>query len=403
MLLLFCISPKNINAQYFGYSMQGNAKTVTFPFELKNNLIVVPVILNDFIPLKFILDTGVKTSILTEKGFTDLLDVEYSRKISMAGVNITRVVEAYVAGGMKFTFPGVSAKNQLLLVLQEDYLRLRNTLGAEVHGLMGHDLFSRFVVEIDYANQMITLHEPSIYKKPKGRFQRIPIEIIDAKPYIFAQVKQEDESKVKVKLLVDTGASLGVMLDRNTESDILVPSKTIEANLGRGLTGDLFGSVGRVQSLEIMDFVFRDVVASFPEELEYPEDMERGNRNGILGADILNRFHVVFDYHSQSMYLKKNKAFKKPFNYNMSGLNIIADGPDLKKFMVETVRPNSPAADIGLQRGDIVLKLNGKRSQNLRLNDFFNAFNRKEGRKVRMKIYREGYQLKKTFKLRNDI
>jgi hypothetical protein len=395
------ISP--VQAQYFGYSLIGSSKSVSFPFEVKNNLIVIPVILNDYIPLKFILDTGVKTSILTEKGFTDLMNVEYSRKISLAGVNITKVVEAYVASNIKFSFPGASAKNQLLLVLEEDYLRLRNTLGAEVHGLMGHDMFSRFVVEIDYVNQMITLHEPKSFKAPKRGYSRIDLEIIDSKPYIYTYVRQNNSQKIQAKLLVDTGASLSVMLERNTNPEFMIPEKSLVSNLGRGLTGDLYGHIGRINTLEILDFTFSDVIASFPVEMEYPEDMNRGDRNGILGADVLNRFNLIFNYSKGELYLKKNKDYKKPFNYNMSGMSIIADGVSLKKFVVESVRENSPADQAGLMQGDIVIKFNGKVSNNLSLSTFFSTFNKKEGKQIKMKIYRDGYVLKKKFKLRNDI
>ncbi len=50
------------------------------------------------------------------------------------------------------------------------------------------------------------------------------------------------------------------------------------------------------------------------------------NRKGSIGAEIMRRFSVVFDYQNQKLYLKKNRNFNDPFNFNMSGLDFRQDG-----------------------------------------------------------------------------
>ena len=50
------------------------------------------------------------------------------------------------------------------------------------------------------------------------------------------------------------------------------------------------------------------------------------DRIGSVGGEILKRFTVVFDYQNEQMYLKKNKDFNAPFNYNKSGIKIQHNG-----------------------------------------------------------------------------
>ena len=151
----------NLCAQTIGFTLKDGAKKAVIPFENYNNLIVVPVILNQALPLRFILDTGVQTTILTDRSFTDLLNIQYNRKLTLLGADGDKSVDAYVAGGVSLELPGTEGQGQVMLVLEEDYLQLKNYLGEEVHGILGYEIFRRFTVEIDYSNQRLTLHEPS--------------------------------------------------------------------------------------------------------------------------------------------------------------------------------------------------------------------------------------------------
>ena len=133
-------------SQNLGFSLTDGKKKVQIPIEVHNNLIVVRVVLNDVIPLKFIIDTGVRTAILTQKSFSDILKLNYSRKYTIAGPGGEKLIDAYVANNVSLSLSGVSGKGHALLVLEEDYLELRNQLGTDVHGILGYELFSRFII-----------------------------------------------------------------------------------------------------------------------------------------------------------------------------------------------------------------------------------------------------------------
>ena len=239
-----------LRAQKVGFSLPPKTKSVVIPFEKYNNLIVIPLTINHTVTLKFILDTGVQNAILTEKVFTDLMRLEYQRKISISGPGIVDSVDAYIVNDVVFSLPGgVLALNRSLLVLEQDYLNLKGQLGAEVYGIIGHEIFSMFVTEINYDKNELILHDPTRYK-PRKRFEKIPIDIIGTKPYISSYI--ESGSRLNnTNLMIDTGASHALLLDPESDTSIKIPEKTIYTNLGKGLGGDIHGLMGRIENFKL--------------------------------------------------------------------------------------------------------------------------------------------------------
>jgi hypothetical protein len=396
--LLYFATTSQVSGQRVGYKLEKNKKKVYVPFKLYNNLVVVPVILNNRLPLNFVVDTGVRSSIITDRVITDMLDLPYNRKITINGPGDYTKLEAYVVTHVELTMEGVSGYGQAVLVLEKDYLQLRNYLGTEVHGIIGWEIFNRFVVEFDYVNELMILHEPKSFK-PKKKYKKFHITVEDTKPYLVADIQINDTVSLEAKLMVDTGASHAVMLNRRGNADIQMPEKSIHADLGRGLGGKITGQIGRIKQIEMGEFVFNDLIASFPDPETYPDTISFANRNGTLGGEILTRFNVIFDYHNESIYLKKSGGFKRSFEFNMSGLTISAQGNDLNSFVVELVRSDSPAERVGIREGDKITMLNGYKDKDITLNNIYQLFNSKEGKSIRLTLTRNGRTLKKRFKL----
>lgn len=219
-------------AQVLGFSLSEGKKRVQIPIEIHNNLVVVPVILNGALPLKFIVDTGVRTAILTEKTYSDILNLAYSRKYTISGPGGERLIDAYVTNNVSLQLPGVDGRGHALLVLAEDYLELRNYLGTDVHGILGYELFSRFVTTIDYERKVLTLSAPTNFRK-KRRYDAIPIKIEDTKPFVTTSVVLSDGTQLTAKLLVDTGASHGLLLEPTSHPRIHVPDSVVSSTRRR--------------------------------------------------------------------------------------------------------------------------------------------------------------------------
>ncbi len=400
--ILFIVSEGIAQVFHRGFRITNNrAKRVAIPFELQSNLIIIPVRINNGEELKFILDTGVRTAILTNGLYVEGVPSVNDRMISLMGAGNAGEVSAYVSNGISFALPeGVAAEGNAMLVLKEDYLRLDSYLGTQVHGILGYEIFSRFVVEIDYVKREVTLHKPSSFK-PSRRFTKVPITVEDTKPYIDGvQLSVNDSTTIDAKLMIDTGASHALMLNMKSNDSITVPDPHLSGYLGRGLSGDIFGHMARVSELGIDDYSLEEVVSSFPEENAFLQaTRNRTAHNGNIGGSALKRFRVIFDYANETMYLQKNRYYRRPFDYNMSGIELITVGPLLETFLVSKVIKGSPAQRAGIQEGDMVLSVNGLRFPELNLGLFSTIMSRRPGKRIRMKIYRNGILFKKKFRL----
>jgi membrane-associated protease RseP (regulator of RpoE activity) len=88
---------------------------------------------------------------------------------------------------------------------------------------------------------------------------------------------------------------------------------------------------------------------------------------GNIGAGVLKRFTVTFDYGHKRMYLAPNESFAKPDNADRAGLWLNRDGDGSR---IEEVVAASPAADAGLAVGDTIVKVGGQAAATLPLSDF---------------------------------
>jgi len=398
--LFSCFSTKG---QVLGFTLEEGRSKVEIPIEIYNNLVVVPVVLNNTLPLKFVLDTGVRTAILTQKTFSDILNLAYSRKYTITGPGGEKMVDAYVTNNVSLTLPGVHGKGHALLVLAEDYLELRNYLGTDVHGILGYELFSRFLVRVDYERKLLTLYSPHAFRKPRN-FQSVQISIEDTKPYVLVPVVLPDGITIDAKLLMDSGASHALLLDPLSDVRIKVPPKAISSNIGRGLGGEITGKAGRVQGISIGTYKVPNVIANFPDEGSYSDTAAvKVFRHGTLGGEILSRFTVIFDFPKEHVYIKKNAHFKKLFHYNLSGLTVKSKGAKLNVFEVASVRDGSVSYKAGLEKGDLIMTVNGINSNTLDLNQLLTILNQKPGKKVKMEVSRKGIRIKKEFVLADQI
>ena len=273
LILLSLTCPKYAIGQKIGFYIEGEKSRLTFPFELYNTLIVVPISINNQHGLKFILDTGVRNSILISREYSDSLVMNYQRRIQLLGIGDKPPVNALVTNPVSIDLPGIACNGLSILVLEEDFMDFDHYLGTKIDGLIGYDLFRRFVVKINYSKKKITLIEPSEFKL-KGRYESLDLEIVESKPLINARVQIDSLNSINARLLVDTGASHALILNQKSGDEIILPERRIEANLGRGLEGEINGYLARIGQLAIGSRTIEDIICSFPDINNF-EDKEK--------------------------------------------------------------------------------------------------------------------------------
>lgn len=380
-----------------------NVKKVEIPFEYENNFIIVKVMFNDIFPLKFIFDTGAEHTILTQREITDLLQINYERRFVLVGSDMSTELYAYLARGVKLTIHNMVATNRSILVLDEDYFRFEEYGGINVHGILGADLFRRFIVKINYRRKIITLYDPATFNPPRGKASEFPLELHRNKPYLVAHTSLNKNSNIQAKYLVDTGASISLLLYTNSHPAFNLPPKYVRSKIGMGLGGFLQGFMGRVDQINIGEHHLDGVITNFQELSPEVDTAFLNKRNGIIGNQILDRFIVTIDYIKGKLYLEPDKSFRRKFQYDKSGLILAASGVNLNVFTVVDLIENSPAAEAGIQVGDEIKKVNGFPTTFMHLVDLSKRFQKKAGKKIRLVVKRGEQRLTTRFQLRELI
>ncbi len=396
------ISNASYGQQEIGFLMPPGVKSVQLPFEEFSNLIVVPVTINGFVTLKFVLDTGAESIILTEKIFGDILSLNYVRTITIDGPGIRDSIKAHVATNVYISLPGgIKAKGMNMLVLEEDYIELNKNLGEEIYGIIGYDLFSRFVVEVDYSEKLITIHDPKFFR-PRKTFIKVPMKVRTTKPFVDCIIHHREKVDT-LSLMVDSGASHALLLDHEVTDHIITVDRKIEASLGQGIGGQIPGYLSRLDEYSIGSMAFENILISVPKPGVYIDALKRGSRHGTLGGDLLSRLHIILDYPHQALYIEREPTRHEKFEYDMSGIRLLAAGRELDSIIVADVRPDSPAQKSDIRPGDYILRINGMTPYSSTISQMVTLLRKKDNTLVRARIYRDGKKLKKQFRLNRIV
>lgn len=402
LLLILVLLSSGVYAQFFHLSEYEDIDKVDIPFRYQNDLIVIDVVFQDLFPLKFIYDTGAEHTILLHKEITDVAGMPYEKEINVLGADFETVITAYLVRGVKLKINNIKLDNQSILALKEDYFHFDEHLGEEIHGILGAEIFKNFLVKINYQKQVLTLIEHDAFKKKKG-YEAVPIDIFNHRPYVHIVSSVNDMEIDSLKVMIDTGAGLALLLHPETNKKLIMPEKIIKGRLGKGLGGYLQGYVGRTKYVKIGNYDLRDLVTNFQDLPIHVDKNYLNGRNGILGNRFLFKFHVVFDFVNEILYLKPNRSFNKKTVFDRSGLYVITSGFDQNTFNIQFVVENSPAYDCGLRVNDEILTVNRIPIAFYSLSTLNRIFRKRVGKKIRLKISRDGVKMIKKFRLRELI
>jgi predicted aspartyl protease len=389
----------------FGFFLVGRANFTRVPFELHSNLIVVPVTVNGSDTLRFILDTGVSTTIITDPAAIASQKLQFIRQVKLVGAGEGQSLMASVSVGNTLKMGRMMATYQNLVVLDSDILKLSEIIGVPIHGIFGYDVFNNFVVSIDFQSKELLLYSPKNYKYHKYKGDKYPITIEGTKPYTNIMALVENSQELPLKVMIDTGAGHALLLDKFDNEQIKLPEKIIKAQLGRGLNGIINGSMGRIKKVKFGKYELNDLIASYPDSLSFGMKLAlKTERQGNIGCELLRRFRVTFNYAEQYMVLKPIRSLmREPFEHDMSGLEIRAKGDRTHRCFIDHVVEGSPSWEAGLEQDDELIFVNDQLVSELTVSDIYRILQKGNGKEVSLFVRRKEQIRYVKFRLKRMI
>lgn len=367
------------------------------PFETNANKIYLPVSINGGGPFWFILDNGAAFDVIDRRR-AETLNLPLSEIGEVSGAGEQRVSMAVVSD-VKMSLAGVEfgAPRVNVIPVSDSIERFE---GRAVDGLLGCDFFRRFVVEIDYATGRISLHDPRAYAYA-GRGEAIPLEINEGHAYVSATLTAPGGERLNARFLVDTGFRLGLVL-----AAPFVEERGLRRTFPRakpampvvGVGGESPGDVARAAGLQLGRYQLASPVVMLSRARSGV--LSGDGFGGIIGADVLRRFKVVFDYSRQRMFVEPAANYSEPFGFDQSGLLLRTEA---RGFGVYRVMEESPAAEAGLRESDVIEAVDGRPAASYTLEQLRRMLMGPEGRVYELSVSRGGLSMKMTLKLRRMI
>lgn len=374
----------------------GNS-ALRIPFEIYANVIFLQVHVNNSPPLWFILDTGAGASVISASRAKNL---GLSGKVEVNGRGMGGSVKGTLINGATISVSGVEVFNQRIAALPIDPLTPR--LGRTVDGFIGYDFIKQFVFEINYVAKIINLYDPQSYKY-SGSGEIIPFTIRGGTPFTRLKINASGREAIEGVFEVDTGSDGALSINAPfAKAHRLLESlpKTSETQKGAGAGGETDSVASRVNSLQLGRFTFENPIIAISQDMK--GEGASSKSDGQIGTELFRRFKVILDYSRGRLILEPNKDFSEPYEDDMSGIDLIAEGADLKTFTINSIKANSPAAEAGLREEDVIVAINGHPAAEFQLDPLTRMF-MKDGQEYVLSIKRGQEIITAKIKLRRLI
>ena len=377
--------------------LQATGETLRVPFHALSNQVRLEATIEGQGPFHLILDTGMPVPgiILFGSERVDALHLADSgARVGLAGGGSERgSTEAIVTKGARLGLGELNLSQVPAMIMP---LPPGFSLGGD--GIIGGELFFHYVVRIDMDHERLELSQPKLWTPPADACS-VPLVNLGGKLFVDVRVAIGEQEPIPASVVVDLGASHSLSLNSRVDGRWAPPVGAIDAPLGRGISGLVLGKAGRARRVELGPFAFENIVTSFPvSEHQKPGGFDF--RDGNLGAEILRRFNVTFDYAGSRMVLEKSKHFCEPFEREMLGVSY-ALGKECV-LTILTVLPGSPAAAAGIAVGDCVLAIDGQKIDALGENGVRKAL-MNDGAQIRLALRRGTETFEKTLRLRRLV
>jgi hypothetical protein len=349
----------------------------------------------------FILDTGAQPTLL-DVALADSMGVRVTSAgtTTGAGRGSTRIGNT---GPLMLDVSGIPLGPIDVRVAPLDSL-LGATSGRAVSGIVGSRFFRDHVVELDFDSLVMHVRDARTFV-PRRDAIAVPLDVEGDIPYARGWLTTPDGRRIPMRVLVDLGAKSTLLLTEpfvtRARLDVAFPRR-VESPLGAGMGGPTRYAFARAPLLEIATSSAPLRLTEALVGLSNGGTLRSAQYDALLGADVLARYRVTFDYSRRRMYLRPRTPALPRAELDMSGLYLMSDRA-ARRIVVQEVRPDSPAQAAGVQPGDALVALDGRPAAQLSLAAVRRLLRAGDGRVVRLSLARGGVAREVTLALRRAI
>jgi hypothetical protein len=317
-----------------------SAPLVTVPAQLFGNHLVVEAKWDRTGPYRFLVDTGSSVTLVTPALARRYpgreLPPAFAEPVRVRGADGT-VVELPRATLRRLELGGVRFAD--LDVVLHDCAALSAHFGVKIDGVLGFPLFREALLTLDYPGSRVVLQPARTAPTLPGTV--IPFD--DARKTPLITLKVGERSLIA---LIDSGSDAAFSLNPVGFSPRFAAGPVTGATVGH-LAGERTQRIGRLaEAITVGEYGFAEPVVDLTEEL------------AAIGGGALRHFAVSFDQ------VRDRVTFFRDSRAPITAAPVRSAGVSFSKtpayWRVAGVVPGSPAAAVGVERGDLVIRIAGE-------------------------------------------
>ena len=368
------------------------------PFRYGGSHVWIRASINGGAPADFIIDTGASMSVI---------DRQYAEEIGLGQEGAAGIQGMGGEGSVSFSRMGSirlggAGDGVTLRDLRVGLTDLADTdeplVWRRMCGLIGYDILSHFVVEIDYDRRLVTFRDPHSFVYA-GKGQPLAMTLTMGIPVVHVKLDDQCEGE----FLVDVGNAVGVLLHgslvrRCQLFDSVRGHKQLEIYSG-GIGAYFMSWVTRLDKLTLGPFEVQKPVVGM--SLGTHGMVGSADIAGNIGSNLLEQFVCTFDYERRKLYLEPGKKFGTPDHFSRSGTMFLRYR---HRVVVAGILRGSAAEDAGLKPEDEVTLIDDKPVMTFTAEDMDRLFvDGDPGSSHTLTILREGKSKTVTMTLKDAL
>lgn len=282
-----------------GFKFKSGREKSIIPFNYIEGLIILPFKMENK-RVNLILDTGISNIVLFDKMGKYGLKQNMEKDILFSGIGRSHIIKGKLIPEVKMETDDIEGSGLAVVIIPQKFLdkKLMN-----INGMIGYDLFSKFMVTIDYTKKQIILTYPK--KVSPADYYEKELVFIGTKPHVNFYLSIPGIDEKGHLFFIDTGACFDLLLNHNPFS-----KNSKKDILGSGLTGNVKGKSYLIKDIYFENFYLYNLIISIPASGTYLDKNLMRTRDGTLGGKFLEKFKkVVIDYSNKKIYFQRDYLF----------------------------------------------------------------------------------------------